>query len=425
MRTMPSPYVSSTSTPRALAKLDVNRLNVTHKSRANLLTWRGQFTPQLVDYIVESFSTPDQLVVDPFSGSGTVLLESAARNLPCFGNELNPAAYLMSKLFHLVNFDPPARKDLLDQCKQNMDALLHGYTDLPLTTPANGHRAKYSNLLHFATDILAASQSDSMKSCLTANILFKAEASRSGQLTEAVQHSYDYIASIVQALPYSTSPVDAHLGDARALGKVLPCAAALVVTSPPYINVFNYHQNHRAIIELMDWDPLRIARSEIGSNRSNRGNRFRTVIQYCLDMRESLDAMSESLRPDGVLVLIVGKESNVNRIPFHNGEIVQDLLQFNPCFDQPMVYERRFVNRFGNQIREDVLVARRNDAECRSTLQQGAREVATKHLQAAKIAWSTEHSQALDAAIAGVDEITGSDWYTDDMEDSLGTIIPT
>ena len=73
-----------------------NRLNVTQKTRSNFFTWRGQFTPQFVDYVLECFAKPGCVIADPFSGSGTVLLEGARRNLRSYGLELNPAAYYMS-----------------------------------------------------------------------------------------------------------------------------------------------------------------------------------------------------------------------------------------------------------------------------------------------------------------------------------------
>lgn len=48
-----------------------DKLDVKNKTRANLFNWRGQFTPQFVDYILENFAQNDDVVVDPFSGSGT------------------------------------------------------------------------------------------------------------------------------------------------------------------------------------------------------------------------------------------------------------------------------------------------------------------------------------------------------------------
>ena len=253
------------------------------------------------------------------------------------------------------------REAIIEQLRQPLSGLVGRYDDLPLMSQSDKHREKYSNLLALAKELLAATSDDSMVLCLAANVLFKAESSRINDLGQAVWRSYDYIATFAGELPYTTSPVDAQLGDARAMHQALDRKAGLVITSPPYINVFNYHQNHRAIVELLGWDMLRVARSEIGSNRRNRGNGFRTVIQYCLDMSQFLNAMSMAIRQGGILVLIVGRESNVRGVPFYNGRIIRDLLQLHPCFTRLGHYERHFINRFGLKIHEDILVTKRDD----------------------------------------------------------------
>jgi tRNA1(Val) A37 N6-methylase TrmN6 len=99
----------------------------------------------------------------------------------------------------------------------------------------------------------------------------------------------------------------------------------LIVTSPPYINVFNYHQNHRALMEMVGFNILQVAASEIGSNRKNRGNRLRTVVQYALDMEACLHSMAKALKSDGQMMLIVGRESNVRGLPILNSKLVSNI----------------------------------------------------------------------------------------------------
>ena len=84
------PAVSSLVDPDGPAMLDQNRLDVTTKTRSNIFNWRGQFTPQFVDYLIEEFGAHASTVADPFCGSGTVLLESAYRGIPAYGTELHP-----------------------------------------------------------------------------------------------------------------------------------------------------------------------------------------------------------------------------------------------------------------------------------------------------------------------------------------------
>jgi len=78
-------------------------------------------------------------------------------------------------------------------------------------------------------------------------------------------------------------------------------------------------------MELLDFDILKVAHSEFGSNRKHRGNRFLTVIQYCIDMGQALQSMRNAMKESSELIMIVGRESNVRKTPFYNGDIIQDL----------------------------------------------------------------------------------------------------
>ena len=56
--------------------LEQERLDATAKKRSNIFNWRGQFTPEFVEYILQTFAKPNDHILDPFSGSGTVLRDS-------------------------------------------------------------------------------------------------------------------------------------------------------------------------------------------------------------------------------------------------------------------------------------------------------------------------------------------------------------
>ena len=141
--------------------------------------------------------------------------------------------------------------------------------------------------------------------------------------------------------------------DARAtpLG---PATVDLVITSPPYINVFNYHQNCRQAMERMGWDLLGVARSEFGANRKHRGNRFLTVIQYCLDMAMALTEIKRVLKPTGRAIVVMGRESCVRGVSFRNGRLV-GAVAVATGFRLVTRQERKFTNKFGDVIYEDIL----------------------------------------------------------------------
>ena len=75
------------------------KLNITEKIRSNLFSWRGQFSPQLVEVILDAYCSPNSVILDPFVGSGTVLLEAGIFEFEAYGFEINPAACILSKTY--------------------------------------------------------------------------------------------------------------------------------------------------------------------------------------------------------------------------------------------------------------------------------------------------------------------------------------
>lgn len=356
-----------------------HRLDVTDKSRSNLFSWRAQFTPQFVDYILDTFAKTGCVVLDPFAGSGTVLQECSAKDLSCHGFEINPAAYAMSKFFSFANCSEVERLQVLSPLEEKVKRLAEPFRDLPLFKQSEDFRESYKNLLDFS-GLLFSEISDKQERILALNTLFVAESGQKNGLTKTITSSFEYIKQSTLGLPFSDSVINTHLADARSVDRFCHSTVDLILTSPPYINVFNYHQNHRAILEKLGWNLLKVAVSEFGSNRKNRGNRFKTVTQYCLDMAKSIVSFWHTLKPDGVLILVIGRESNVRRVPFHNSFIVKDLLRFSEGFGSVTNYERTFTNRYGIKIKEDIIVTKRAPS---IPTNSRARDVARKHLTTA------------------------------------------
>jgi Zn-dependent metalloprotease len=105
----------------------------------------------------------------------------------------------------------------------------------------------------------------------------------------------------------------------------------------------------------LGWDLLKIAKSEIGSNRANRGNRFLTVIQYCLDLVAVLQELQRVCQKETRIIFVVGYQSTVLGVPFYNSEIIVELVKQSGVFDSVLTQKRQFKNKFGQIIREDLL----------------------------------------------------------------------
>ena len=322
-----------------------------------MFNWRGQFTPEFVEYLLQTYSTPNDIVADPFAGSGTVLIECARHGLQCQGSEINPAAYAMSRFYTLCNLEAEHRAEVFSKIENSLIQVLRPLNSLPVFDAGEAFREQHKNLIDFAGKFFFSLPSG-IERAIVLNMLFISEGHKNCDMETSLLASFQQIKTAALSLPFVTQPVSVRLCDARTmhLSNIRP---SLIITSPPYINVFNYHQNHRAILEAVGWSMLYVAPSEFGSNRKNRGNRFKTVIQYSLDMDQALRSFWQSLQNEGLLILVIGRESNVRGVPFYNGQLVKEIAKSLDAFELVEEHERKFANKFGDVIIEDILVLKK------------------------------------------------------------------
>lgn len=326
------------------------RLNISVKERGNLFPWNGQFSPQLVEAVLRRFAQPRDLVLDPSFGSGTVLCEAGRLGLRCFGTEINPAALKMAQTYRFINVN----QDEKDRVFQRLDRTLQEVFPDPLPMFFRSQNAINSGELKRSLVDLSENIGDEPAKVLLDTLIVLLDFYKNDLCVDKVFETWEKLQNKVGTLPFSEAAIGCSNDDARTLP--LPESSVdFVLTSPPYINVFNYHQQYRASVEALGWDLLKVARSEIGSNRRHRSNRFLTVVQYCLDMTDVLLELRRVCKPDSRIVIVVGRESNVRKTRFFNGEIIAALGGLCAGLVPLARQERVFKNRFGLLIYEDVL----------------------------------------------------------------------
>ncbi|MCL5960281.1 MAG: site-specific DNA-methyltransferase [Chloroflexi bacterium] len=331
-------------------------LDLANKERTSLFPWRGQFSPELIELLLDSYASPHSIVLDPFVGSGTTLFEAAYRYHSSHGLEINPAAFAMASTVHFVNVPLAERTAYLAQAETLIRKFFRPERDL-FNWATYQEIDDDSALSHKeAVRSLAAEVSDSpfLYSIVANTVMQYIDCSGNGN-HRSIFDAFRRHTKLVQALPYRQEhPSTAFLSDARSI----PLDSAqidLVITSPPYINVFNYHQNYRRAMEALGWDLLYVARSEIGSNRKHRSNRFLTVVQYAIDMYQALRELHRVLKPNGRIIVVIGRESRVRGIAFNNALIFGSVAVAGAGFRLVQRQERKFTNKFGQRIFEDIL----------------------------------------------------------------------
>lgn len=381
--------------PRKVVRIPQHLLNIEAKTRCNLFPWRGQFSPQLLEVLLRAWGPSSGLVLDPFVGSGTVLVEAARLGLGAAGAEVNPAAAIMATTYELINKQPSLRRQLLG----DLDSRLSPIVSVAELTGESLIRTLKSLRIDIEENVEENVELSRLWDSLivTADVAAKPSAAR-------LRATWARLQQTIMQLPYSDAPVRALLNDARRL-PLADGTVDMVLTSPPYINVFNYHQQYRKSVELLGWDVLRAARSEIGSNRKHRQNRLLTVVQYCLDMAETLREVIRVCRPGVPIVLVVGRESNVRKTSFYNGELVSRIGRESLGLELVAQQERCFTNRFGQAIYEDILCFANTAVRAEGT---DPRQVGIDALAAAFARAPEESLGDLQNAIADADKVRPS-----------------
>ncbi len=333
------------------------RLNLANKFRTSLFPWRGQFSPELVEILLDRYSQSGDVILDPFVGSGTTLFEAARKGLKCYGVEINPSAVEMAQTSQFANVALIDRKAAIRDAEAFFEKHL-----LPFSIDLFSYQIENSGITQdfnssqdeIFRELIQEAHGDSLIHNLIVNAIMRYMSYREPRTRTDFFRALQEHAKVVANIPSCKEECKVFHCDARSI-PLSDGAVDLIITSPPYINVFNYHQNNRPTMELIGWDLLNIARSEIGSNRKNRQNRFLTVIQYALDMLDVLVEMRRLLSSKGRAIVVVGRESNVRGTSFKNGILVAALALGGAGFHLEALQERKFTNKFGETIYEDIL----------------------------------------------------------------------
>jgi DNA modification methylase len=382
--------------PLDMESIDQNLLNITNKYKTNPLPWNGQFSPQLLQVLMNYYSNKGDIIYDPFLGSGTTLLEAGELNREVYGTEINYAAVCLSRIYELINYDFAYRILLVNKFENILIEYGILYSDTLFSENKN-----IVGQIEKLLDDYSSSEYNILLNCFIILIdFYKKDFSQ-----KWLAMKWFKIKDLIKSLPVSAEKVSIFQEDARETS--LPDSLIdFVITSPPYINVFNYHQQYRSSSEYLIGSVLPVAQAEIGSNRKNRGNRFYTVIQYCMDMALVFIELNRICKNGSKIIFIVGRESSVKKTNFMNGEIVSEIACLCANIKLLKRQERFFINRYGIRIYEDILHFS-SSKYIKNPIQQ-AKEVAYKLLTSVLSSTPAESMEDLYNAIDKIDDIQPS-----------------
>ena len=374
-------------------------LNIEDKNRSNCFAWRGQFSPQFIEALLNAYAPSNGFIFDPFLGSGTVAFEAASLGFDCAGTEINPAAATLARTYELMNLDKDNRKTLLECIATRFFEIA-----CPQNYPLFGDSSVLPNIQNAIPALLKSVRSRHEKIVIEALcVLLEEEKAGTEQRRASI---WNRLASTIQSWHYTSSSIGTLLSDSRNT-PLENNSVDLVITSPPYINVFNYHQQYRKSSELIGWKPLSVATSEIGANRKHRSNRFLTVIQYCMDIAQCIHELDRIAKVGARAIFVVGRESTVLKTPFFNGNLIKQIVEYGRHSRFRLEQERVFTNRYGQRIFEDILHFDLVPGDSTDLVERG-RLVGLEALRSAQEVAPESSKADIAAAISSADEVRPS-----------------
>lgn len=288
----------------------------------------GKYIPQLVEVFVRKYLRPGQVVCDPFCGSGTTLVQANELGIGSEGYDISAFNVLLTRA-------KTARYEL-GVLEAELAAVLKAAAEpVDISRASEWLRRWYApqalgELLAYREavesgnwqykDLLRVVLSRAARSARLArhfDLDFPREPQtgpywchkhrRECQPTqEAIKFLRRYSADSLRrvaafAAVRSAAPVTVHHGDAQ-LADFAPCDA--VMTSPPYVGLIDYHEQHRYAYELLGLEDR--AAEEIGACAAGVGNaakeRYQTAIARVL-------ARVARVMPPGAPVIVVAADT--------------------------------------------------------------------------------------------------------------------
>jgi DNA modification methylase len=293
-------------------------------------TYPARFHPLLCRRLLAETARAGTVVLDPFVGSGTSLVEAALRGATGRGVDANPLAVDLAAL-KATPVPPAAREALvtraadisarsLERVKKRARTKTHGgeYDDPARYMPhvfrelvglreeieGEAEPIRGALLLVLSSIVVKVSRDKGDTSRGTVErAIGKGNPSRLfARKTEELARG---MAAFAAAVPPGTPRPDVRLGDARKLTHVADRSVDLILTSPPYLGTYDYAEHHARRFGWLGLDAGDFAETEIGARRSTRDPR-RALADWQRDVDAFVAEFARVLRKGGLAFVAIG-----------------------------------------------------------------------------------------------------------------------
>lgn len=338
-------------TPLEVLNLNWSEKDLPEKERTKhvhrLHPYLGKYIPQLVEIFLRKYFRAGQTVLDPFCGSGTTLVQANELGINSIGYDVSAFNVMLCRV-KTAQYDlARVRKEVLDILEKVQSSIRNERDKVSLwrdslveqeyLTEDNQYLKEWfapqalHDLLSYRNLIANYSYQELLKVILS-------RSARSSRLTthfdldfpkkpqtesyycykhsrtcapttNAFQflkrYSLDSIKRIEEFQAKRTgATVDIHHGDSRE--SKFPLIDG-VITSPPYVGLIDYHEQHAYAYHLLGLNDQR--GKEIGAAANGSSQKSRRMYQE--DIAGVFRRLSEKLKPGGRMIVVAGDRANL------------------------------------------------------------------------------------------------------------------
>ena len=296
----------------------------------------AKYTPQLVNKFFNLYCKRGFKILDPFCGSGTTVVEGILNGMDSIGIDLNPIAYLISKAksnFYSVEEINCIRKFISDLQPQPTNGLfsnnnrkINGTVIIP-EFPNRDHWFQPNVSLELAElkKKINEVQNTNVKElliCAFSKIIVKVSNQDSEVRYTAKNKNHQDGVVLANFINTVSSYLDVlssneHLisgkaeifnGDTCEVLKNFPDNNLdFVITSPPYINTFDYYLYHKMRMFWLGYDHRPVRQKEIGNHHRIDTKKFEVAkAEYIESMTQIMNELSRVSKPNSYFVMVIG-----------------------------------------------------------------------------------------------------------------------